>query len=64
VYFDPRSNALPPASDMHAGDWLLVYRQRGIQFDRSQGKVRWGGNQIVGAELKLVGPGAALFLIR
>jgi len=64
VYFDPRSNALPPASDMHAGDWLLVYRQRGIQFDRSQGKVRWGDNQIVGAELKLVGPGGALFLIR
>jgi hypothetical protein len=49
---------------MHAGDWLLVYRQRGIQFDRSQGKVRWGDNQIVGAELKLVGPGGALFLIR
>jgi hypothetical protein len=64
VYFDPRSNALPPASDLHAGDWLLVYRQHGIQFDRAQGKVRWGGNQIVGAELKLVEPGAALFLIR
>ena len=64
VYFDPRSNALPPASDMHAGDWLLVYRQHGIQFDRAQGKVRWGGNQIVGAELKLVEPGAALFLVR
>jgi hypothetical protein len=64
VYFDPRSSALPPAGDMHAGDWLLVYRQHGIQFDRGQGKVRWDGNQIVGAELKLVEPGAALFLIR
>jgi hypothetical protein len=64
VYFDPRSNALPPASEMHAGDWLLVYLQRGIQFDRGQGKLRWGGDQIVGAELKLVEPGAALFLIR
>ena len=64
VFFDPRSNALPPARDMHAGDWLLVYQQRGIQFDRSQGKVRWDGGQIVDAELKLVEPGAALFLIR
>jgi hypothetical protein len=64
AYFDPRSNALPPASEMHAGDWLLVYLQRGIQFDRGQGKLRWGGDQVVGAELKLVEPGAALFLIR
>ena len=63
VFFDPRSNALPPASDMHAGDWLLVYEQHGIQFDRNQGKVRWDGGQIVNAELKLVEPGGALFLV-
>ena len=64
VYFDARSNELPPARDMHPGDWLLVYRQRGIQFDRSLGKVRWGDGQIVNAELKLVEPGGALFVIR
>jgi hypothetical protein len=64
VFFDPRSNALPPAADMRPGDWLLVYEQRGIQFDRSQGKVRWDGGQIVNAELKLVEPGGALFVIR
>jgi len=64
VFFDPRSNRLPEARELHRGDWLLVYRQRGIQFDRAQGKVRWDGGQIVDAELKLVEPGAALFEIR
>ena len=64
MYFNPRSKELPPASDLHAGDWLIVYRQHGIQFDRGQGKLRWGGNQIAAAELKLVEPGGALFLIR
>ena len=64
VFFDPRSNRLPEARELRRGDWLLVYRQRGIQFDRAQGKVRWDGGQIVDAELKLVEPGAALFEIR
>jgi hypothetical protein len=64
VFFDPRSNRLPEARELHRGDWLLVYRQRGIQFDRGQGKVRWDGGQIVDADLKLVEPGAALFEIR
>jgi hypothetical protein len=64
VFFDPRSNRLPDAHELHRGDWLLVYRQRGIQFDRAQGKVRWDGGQIVDADLKLVEPGAALFEIR
>ena len=64
VFFDPRSNRLPQAQYLHPGDWLLVYRQRGIQFDRAQGKVRWDGDQIVGADLKLVEPGGALFEVR
>jgi hypothetical protein len=65
VYFDPRSNQLPAAQRLHRGDWLLVYRQRGIQFDRALGKLRWdGGRQIVDAQLKLVEPGAALFLVQ
>jgi hypothetical protein len=64
VYFNPRDNALPPASSFHAGDWLLVFQRHGVQFDRTQGKLRWDGNQTVNAELKLLEPGAALFLIR
>ena len=64
VFFYPRSDELPPARDLRPGDWLLVYQRRGMQFDAKQGKVRWDGDQIVNAELKLAERGAALFLIR
>jgi hypothetical protein len=64
VYFNPRSNALPAPDAMRAGDWILVFQRRGIQFDRAQGKLRWDGNPPVNAELKLVAPGAALFVLR
>jgi hypothetical protein len=40
-----------------------VFRRHAIQFDRAQGKLRWDGNQTVNAELKLLEPGAALFVI-
>lgn len=63
-YFSPRSNDLPNASAVHAGDWFLVYQRHGIQFDSGHGNLRWDGNQVVSAELKLVEPGAALFVIR
>ena len=61
VYFDPRSDTVAPASAMHAGDWLLVYRRPGIQYDRALQTLRWDGGQTHKAELKLVAPGAALF---
>ena len=64
VYFTARGNALPNAASFRAGDWLLVYQRRGMQFDKAQGRVRWDDGQTVAAELKLVEPGAALFLIR
>jgi hypothetical protein len=64
VYFNPRSNDLPPASAFRPGDWLLVFQRHGMQYDRAQGKVRWDDNQTVSAEPKLVVPGAALFVIR
>ena len=64
VYFSARSNELPAAATLHPGDWLLVFQRRGIQYDRSQQKIRWEGGQTVSAELKLVEPGAALFVIR
>ena len=64
AYFSPRGPALPPASSMRAGDWLLVFLRRGIQFDRSSQTIRWDDNQTAKAELMLVEPGAALFRIR
>ena len=64
AYSSPRSNDLPDPATLHAGDWLLVYHRLGIQFDREHGKIRWDGHPPIDAELKLVEPGAALFVIR
>jgi hypothetical protein len=63
-FFEPRSNQLQPASRMRPGDWLLVYQRRGIQYDPVRQTLKWNGDQTINAELKLSGPGAALFLIR
>jgi hypothetical protein len=64
AYFNPRSRELPDASAFHPGDWILVFRRHGIQFDKALGRIRWEGNQTVNAELELVEPGAALFVVR
>jgi hypothetical protein len=64
VYFEPRGDALPRAGTFRPGDWILVFQQRGMQFDKAQGTMRWGDGQIVSAELKLLDPGAALFVVR
>jgi len=64
VYAENASSAMPPANRLRPGDWLVAYREHGIQFDPAQGKLRWDSNQIVNAELKLVEPGSAVFLIR
>ena len=64
VFFDPRSREIQWADQMRAGDWLLVYQQRGIQYDASRQMLKWETGRTTSAELKLVGPGAALFRMR
>ena len=64
VFFDPRSNELQWADELRPGDWLLVYQQRGIQYDASRQMLRWQTGRTTSAELKLTGPGAALFRMR
>jgi hypothetical protein len=64
VFFDPRNNVMPSSADLRPGDWLLVFRRKGVQYDAKQQRLRWDDNQFASAELKLVGPGAGLFLIR
>jgi len=64
VYAQPRSNELPDPASLRAGDWVLVYQRPGVQFDQQHGKLRWDGHAPRDAELKLVEPGAALFVIR
>ncbi len=64
VYFDPWTNTLPVATELHSGDYLVVYHRLGIQFDAAQGLLRWDGGPPIAAEPLLVEPGAALFRIR
>jgi hypothetical protein len=64
VYFTPIGNAMPRAASLRPGDWLLVFLRRGIQYDASQGRIRWDGDQTIAGEAVLVEPGAALFRIR
>jgi hypothetical protein len=64
VFFDPSSNELQWAGALRPGDWLLVYQQRGIQYDASKQMLKWETGQTTSAELKLVEPGAALFRMR
>ncbi len=64
AFFDPRSNELQWADQLRSGDWLLVYQQRGIEYDASRQMLKWENGRTTSAELKLIEPGAALFRIR
>lgn len=62
--FAPRTNLLPEPTHVRAGDWIAVYNRKGVQYDASQGKLRWDNREPVSAELKLASRGAALFVVR
>jgi len=63
VFFDPWRNTIPPPESLRAGDYVIVYFRRGIQYDPAQHRLRWDDNAPIGAEALLVEPGAALFRI-
>ena len=59
VYFDPWSNTTPPSSAVHAGDYLVVYQRRGVEYNAAEQSLRWDGSPPVKAELVLLdGPGS------
>jgi hypothetical protein len=64
VFHDPYRNDVPPADRLRAGDWIVVYQRRGVQFDRGQQMLRWDGGATVPVELVLTDAGAALFRVR
>ena len=63
VWFDPYQNVAPPPSQLHAGDYVVVYQRHGVQYDASQKRLRWDGGAPLPAELLLADRGAALFRI-
>lgn len=63
VFFDPWQNTMPPAPAVRSGDFLVVYRRRGVEYDAAQQRLRWDGGPPVAAELLLADAGAAMFRI-
>lgn len=63
VQFDPFRNSVPSASALHAGDYVIVYQRRGVQYNADEKKLRFEAGEPVSAEAVLVEPGAALFKV-
>ncbi len=63
VFFDPWQNTMPPPGAVHAGDYMVVYQRRGVQYDAADKRLRWDGGPPVPAELMLTDSGAAMFRI-
>jgi len=63
VYFDPYRNTMPDAAKLRGGDYLVVFRRKGVQFDPAQKKLRWDGGQALDAEILFAEGGGAVFAI-
>ena len=64
MLFDPYRDVLPPTDRLRAGDYLVVYQRRGVQFNSAEQRLRFPDGTAVAAELALLENGAALFVIR
>jgi hypothetical protein len=63
VLFDPFHNTLPPISSLRAGDYVVVYHRRGVQYNREARRLRFEGGDSIEAELIMSEPGAGVFRI-
>jgi hypothetical protein len=63
VYFDPWRNTIAPSTAVHAGDYVVVYQRRGVQYNAAQQSLRWDDSPPLKAELVLLDGGGALFRI-
>ena len=63
VFHDPGRDAMPRTDLLRPGDWLVVYKRRGVQYDSATKRLRWDGGASVAATLALAGEGAALFRV-
>jgi hypothetical protein len=63
VFFTPWNDAIAPSSDVHSGDYLVVYLRRGVEYNAAAQSLRWDDYPPVKAELVLVDGGGSLFRI-
>jgi len=64
VYFDPWQDTMPPVPALRPGDYLVVYRRVGVQYEPADHRLRWDGGEPIAADLLFADAGAALFRIR
>jgi hypothetical protein len=63
VLFDPFDNTLPRITALRAGDYVIVYHRRGVQYNREARRLRFEGGDSIEAELVMTEPGAGVFRI-
>ena len=63
VLFDPFANSVPKAASLHAGDYVVVYQRRGVQYNAEEKKLRFEGGETVSAEALVAEGGGALFKV-
>ncbi|MCL2310443.1 MAG: hypothetical protein FWC42_09290 [Proteobacteria bacterium] len=61
VYYDLNSAQPPDARFLHPGDYLLVFQQRGVQYDAAKKKIRLPTGAELSANAKVIDAGSALF---
>jgi hypothetical protein len=62
-WFDLVRTGVPEASLLRAGDWVLAYRRRGVQYNQAAQRLRWEGGNELAAELAFVSQDGALFRV-
>ncbi len=61
VFYDLNSAQPPDARFLRPGDYLLVFQQRGIQYDAAKKKIRLPSGVELSADVKIIDAGSALF---
>jgi hypothetical protein len=61
VFYDLHSAQPPDARFLRPGDYLLVFQQRGVQYDAAKKKIRLPSGAEFSADAKIIGAGSALF---
>ncbi len=63
VSVQPRRQSLLPAATYKAGDVLVLYRKRGVEYNTAEKRLRWEGTQVIAADLVYFHRGGAVFRV-
>lgn len=63
VSVQPRRQSLLPAATYKAGDVLVLYRKRGVEYNAPEKRLRWEGTQVIAADLVYFHRGGAVFRV-